>query len=175
MLMQYLNGHFLACGFIWLLSAMPATAMATQAEEMELKAAFIFNFTLFTTWPHAKDHLLLCVLGDEKYDAPLGRYEGRKVFDATLNVRHVHEVEDGRACDVLFVDRSEYPRLDQVRKMLEGLPVLTVTDHGGATPSSMIVLYRESNRVVFEIDRTAAANAGLAFSHKLLKLARKVR
>lgn len=173
--MRCLNGHFLACWGIWLLSVMPATAMATQAEEMELKAAFIYNFTLFTTWPHAKDHLLLCVLGNEKYDAPLGRYEGRKVFDATLSVRHVREVEEGRACDVLFVDRSEYARLDQARKTLEGLPVLTVTEYGSATPSSMIVLYRESNRVVFEIDRTAAANAGLVFSHKLLKLARKVK
>ena len=140
-----------------------------------MKAAFIYNFTLFTVWPQARANLNLCVMGDGGYVDALSKYGGRKVLNATIHVQKINSAEDVRACEVLFLDHTQSPRVDQIRKALKGLPVLTVAELGISDPSEvMILLALDNNRVYFEINQNVATNAGLSLSYKLLKLARKV-
>ncbi len=146
------------------------------ADEMDLKAAFIYNFTLFTTWPEPKQNLMLCVLGDERFLAQLSKFTGQKSSGTTIHVQKIYGITEAQSCDVLFIDRNEHFHSDQVHKTLEKLPVLTIGESGMADHSGvMILLVRDQNRIAFEIDQNAAVSAGLTLSYKLLKLARKVK
>lgn len=153
----------------------PSANAAPQSEEVELKAAFIYNFVLFTSWPQPLRSLNICVLGQDSYTSALGKYEGRKVMDAPVRVRQIHTADETRSCDVLFVSHAEPELAEQAYKACEGLPVLTVAESDMTDSSAMIVLVRDNNRVVFEISQNAATGARLALSSKLLKLARKIR
>lgn len=159
-----------------LLLLVAAGARATTvAEEPELKAAFVYNFTLFTTWPQSVQSLRICVLGEAPFVQPLKRYEGRNANGAMVGVEHVKSALEARGCQVLFIDKSEHERIGAINKALAGAPVLTVTEEGNLNPQSVhILLVKDGDRIVFDINQATAAAAGLGFSFKLLKLARKV-
>lgn len=147
---------------------------AAVAEESELKAAFIYNFSLFTTWPKMDKNLRVCVLGAETYTALLSKYAGRNVQGAAVHVEQVGSAQAARNCQVLFVDIND-SSIDTINKALEGAAVLTVADARKVNPASvMISLTQENGRVAFEINQAAANSAGITLSSKLLKLAKKV-
>jgi hypothetical protein len=158
-----------------LLLVVAGARATTVAEEFELKAAFVYNFTLFTTWPHAVQSLRLCVFGDNTFIQPLRRYEGRNANGAMVGVEHVKSAIDARGCHVLFIDKSEHERIGSINRALAGAPVLTVAEAGNLNIQSVhILLVKEDDRIVFEINQVAATASGIDFSFKLLKLARKV-
>lgn len=159
-----------------LLMLVTAGARATTvAEESELKAAFVYNFTLFTTWPQSVQSLRICVLGEPTFVPPLKRYEGRNANRAMVGVEHVKSAQEARACQVLFIDKSEHERIGAINKALAGAPVLTVAEAGDLNPQSVhILLVKDGDRIVFDINQAMATAARLEFSFKLLKLARKV-
>ncbi|MEQ1602718.1 MAG: YfiR family protein [Methylophilaceae bacterium] len=168
----------LSClGLLFAPMAVNANA-ATVAEESELKAAFIYNFSLFTTWPKIDKNLRLCVLGAETYTSLLAKYEGRSVQGALIHVEQVASAQAARNCQLLFVDTNDQANeqtMDAINKALEGAPVLTVGESGKVNPASvMILLTQDNGRVAFEINQGAATGAGITLSSKLLKLAKKV-
>jgi phosphohistidine swiveling domain-containing protein len=160
---------------VLLLLASAPTYATTVAEESELKAAFVYNFTLFTTWPQANNPLSLCVLGESTYLPLLKVYDNRVVNGSTMKVKQVDSASEALSCQVLFIDAIQYKNINTIHHALEGASVLTVTESNGITPHSVIIAMMANNgRIQFEIDNTEALNSGLNFSYKLLKLARKV-
>lgn len=156
-----------------------ATHAQMQASEVQVKAAFIYNFALFTTWPAdamlADAPMVLCVATEQPLQAALEKLTGKPVRGHRLEIR---KINDGTAagCHVLVFDEhaSGAVRPDP------GVPVLTVSDSrqggrgaGGSGP--MIALALQDSRVVFDIDAGAARQAGLQISSQLLRLARSVQ
>ncbi|MGH1509869.1 YfiR family protein [Ralstonia solanacearum] len=147
-----------------------------QASEAEVKAAFIYNFALFTTWPAstlpANAPMVLCVAPEHPLQAALGRLAGKSVRGHQLEVRRLGDGA-GAGCHMVVLDdrvRGQAARPDPAA------PVLTVVD-GGRTGASgpMIALSLQDSRVVFDIDAAAARQAGLQLSSQLLRLARSVQ
>ena len=90
-----------------------------------------------------------------------------------LAVRRFRKVDEVVPCAVLFVGRAMSGRLPQILQQLRGWPVLTVSDaEGFASQGGVIGLFLEDNRVRFEVGVTAAQEAGLQVSSKLLRLSR---
>ncbi len=148
---------------------------ATVLEDPELKAAFVFNFSLFTSWPKMSQSLRICVLGEDTFVPLLKKYEGRQVQGATVHVDHVLSPQEARSCQVLFIDASEYEHIAAITSELQGTPVLTVAEAGILDPRAVhIMLLQANGRMAFEVNQTSAAADGLNLSFKLLKLARKV-
>jgi len=121
-----INRALLAGMGLWLLFAAFGAHAATVPEAPELKAAFIFNFSLFTTWPKMNQSLRICVLGEDTFVPLLKKYEGRQVQGATVRVDHVFSPQEARSCQVLFIDASEYEHIAAITSELQGMPVLTV-------------------------------------------------
>lgn len=171
-----LLGRFLPCCVVVLITLLTTNAHAASvAEESELKAAFVYNFTLFTTWPQTTPVLDICVLGGNTYLTLLKKYEGRIVNKATVQVKRVGSASEARGCQVLFIDSSEHEHIDNINRALQDVPVLTVAESGKLSPYSVIILLvRNQDRVTFEINQNAATDRGLTLSSKLLKLAGKV-
>lgn len=150
-----------------------------QATEMQVKAAFIYNFALFTTWPAeailADSPMVLCVTAEHPLQAALEKLTGKPVRGHRLEIR---KINDGAiaGCHVLVFDAraSGNVRIDPAAS------VLTVSDSrkgAGATGclEPMIALAVQDNRVVFDVDAVAARQARLQISSQLLRLARSVQ
>lgn len=110
---------------------MGAARAQVQASEVEVKAAFVYNFALFTSWPAgtllANAPMVLCVAPDHALQAALGRLAGKSVHGHRLEVRRI---SDGAVagCHVAVLDDrapSQAVRLDPAA------PVLTVVDGAG--------------------------------------------
>jgi hypothetical protein len=161
-----------------LLGSLNAKAQAAPSREYQVKAVFLFNFTQFVDWPPAAfaedtTPLVIGVLGDD----PFGRYlddiiRGEQVNNRRLTVQRYRRPEDLKACQVLFVSRSEDRNLDQELAALKGMDVLTVSDADGfAARGGMIQLITENGKIRLKINVGAAKASSLIISSKLLRSA----
>ena len=160
-----------------LCAAMPAIAAQAQPSEYEVKAAFVHNIAKFVEWPAvpASGLARLCLLGEDPSGGAFDMLQGKPIGGLRWEVVKVDAGNGLKACRVLFIAPSERADLGRILAKMEGSPVLTVGDTDGyAEQGVMVNFYPEGGRVRFEINRAAAARAGLAISSQLLRLARLV-
>lgn len=171
--MRFKRLHYLS--LVLLISLVSRAGFAAQGGEYEVKAAFLYNFALFTEWPRLIGEFNICVLGQSPILAQLDRFVGRDVQGRTVAVRQVATAEEGRSCQVLFIAAAEHGRMAQIHSSLETHPILTVSEANGFDRSHcLIVMTPAQNRVAFEINQTAAKSRGLRLSSKLLRLASRI-
>lgn len=147
--------------------------------EQAVKAAYVYNFTKFVSWPAESPltrapALTIGILGDDSFaESVEATVRGKQAEGRPLAVLHFRTADEVVPCAVLFVARARADRLTQLLQQLQGWPVLTVSDAEGFTSrGGMIGLFRDDGRVRFEIGVTAARTAGLQISSKLLRLSR---
>ncbi len=152
---------------------------ARTTSESELKAAFVYNFAKFVTWPRESQTqsgkpLVIGVLGDPG----LGQTLQKLLQDKTMNGRPLEvtifgSIDDLRITDVLFVHSERKSTLQSALRITAGLPVLTVSDSEDfAELGGVVQLVREDRKMRFDINVAAAEQAGLRIQAQLLKLAR---
>ncbi|NKB50005.1 MAG: DUF4154 domain-containing protein [Alphaproteobacteria bacterium] len=148
--------------------------------EYLIKAAILFNFAKFASWPetafsHASAPLRVCVLGDDPFGAALDGLHGKQVRNRSLVTARIGAVEETPQCHVLFVSGSEEANLPDILDYVGTLPILTVADIGRFANTGGIIALREvDNRSHIDINLGAAEKAGLRLSSKLLRLANTV-
>jgi hypothetical protein len=163
----------LALAFV---GARSAPAVTAESREFEVKAVFLFNFAQFVEWqpdafPDKEAPLVIGILGND----PFGTYideavRGEKVNDRSLVIRRFHSVEEVGTCQILFISKSEAPRLSEDLQALKGRSILTVSDMDDFSRSGgMIRFVMEKNKVRLRINNDAARTAGLRISSKLLR------
>jgi hypothetical protein len=160
--------------------ACPALSHGAEAEEFAPKAAFLYNFALFTDWPaeaRARDgqNLILCVLGKDPFGPALGSLEGKPVRNRKVAAEAIQHPEQAERCHVVFISSSEEARLPKLVEAPAESSALTVSDMDGAVQKGvMISMSLQDRKVVFDINHEAAKRARLALSLKLLRPARNV-
>ena len=147
--------------------------------EPEVKAAFLFNFMQFVEWPasvtaNLNTPLVIGVLGDYPFGTALDEtIKGETVRGQPLQIKRSRRVDDLKDCQLVFICRSERPRLKEILNSLRGCGTLTVSDieqfcqYGG-----MIELLNEGGKIRFAINQEAAEQGKVKISSKLLRLAR---
>ena len=163
-----------------LLLLLPLQAVAQTVSEYELKAAFVYNFALFTDWPtdtiFEGSILNICVNPTSAMRAPLAGLTDKPVKGVRIAVRPLATLDGLRACHVLYMDSNDRDRWKQIKKRIAGTAVLTVSDDGEIFRDGAIVgMEVENSRIVFDIDTRVAKTARLVLSSKLLRLARSVQ
>jgi hypothetical protein len=149
-------------------------AQDTSAErEVQLKAAYVFNFVKFVDWDMrgAADSLDICFDGaDDVRDALAQATASKAVGARKILVHAVRSADSLQHCDVVYVDsaRPPIPRWNNASALTIG-DTQTFTQQGG-----IIRLYTESNRLRFIINVGNARRAGLTISSNLLKLASQI-
>ena len=154
-----------------------AGALAQPVPEQDLKAAFIFNFAVFTEWPQEAlaggAPITVCAGPTTSMFGALSQLNDKQVNGHRIAVRSAAVL---RGCHVLVLDRSDRERWVQIRRELAGAPVLTVSDDPGLSDGgAVITLTVEDKRIGFHVDLAAARSARLSLSSKLLRLARNVQ
>lgn len=165
-------------GLLAVAAVLPACVAAQTATEQALKAAFIYNFAVFTEWPAAAlapdASLSICIhpgspLGAALADLNLPTIRGHQVLIQSNNTLNL------RSCHILLLDALDRPELGRIKQALTGANVLTITDMANPGPGDAIIsLSVNQKRIAFDIDLTAAHQAQLSISSKLLRLARNV-
>ncbi len=156
-------------------------ASAQDQLELKVKAAFLFNFAKFATWPPSKVKsadapLNLCVLGPGAMAAVLqDTVRGRSVGGHAIDVVQSPRSEDLRRCHIVYLSPADDGRIAQELDALANHGVLTVHEASEAQPGGVIRFFlSDAGRVRFEINVTAASREQLALSSKLLEVSQVV-
>jgi len=162
-----------------LLACLPLQGQAQDAE-YALKAAFVFNFAVFTQWPEpvlpAGSPLQLCAYGGNAMLEALISLNDKLVNGHKVQLRQLDASAAARSCHVLVLDARDRERWTGLRRELAGANVLTVADDRQIGASgAVIALMNDHSRIVFDADLEAARQAHLTLSSKLLRLARSAQ
>lgn len=168
------------CAALWLLAwcLLASVPDARGAEDAyQIKAAFIYNFTKFVTWPaeieQAGGDLRLCLYGGNPFGQIIYQLDGRPVRNFTLRVLQPADDSELSQCHILHLASEQ--AVSHLLNAVGGTPVLTIGDHHGfARDGGGIELLSENNRIRFDINLQRIKSSGLDISSRLLSLARQV-
>ncbi|WP_200171959.1 YfiR family protein [Ectothiorhodospira shaposhnikovii] len=156
--------------------SLSALSLAENPTEYRLKAAFLYNFALFTEWPEQVGNTLnLCIYGLDPFGEDLIMLDHRQVGHRWIITHRVSTLPELPDCQVVFISRSAISQLPHVLSAVQGSPVLTVADSPGAMRQGVALnMVRQHNRIAFEANLSAARAQGLSLSSRLLRLATEV-
>jgi YfiR/HmsC-like len=151
--------------------------------EYRLKAGFLYKFLDFAEWPPKKNMgteftIIIGIMGEDSFGDAFDLVVGESKAGKRLLVRRYNKdtpVDELKRCKVLFISPNLKDQVHDILKMLDGFPVLTVSEmprfgqNGGMINFVMI-----ENRVAFEINKKAAERVGIILSSKLLRVAARV-
>jgi len=171
-------------GYLLLLLSGALAVPCLQAEdrENEIKAAYLFSFTKYATWPDGtfnspSEPIVICVLGDnpfEKIDFE-ERLKNRTADGRTVQLRFAKRLEDMPAVThLVYISESNRRKLDSVLSYFKERHVLTVSDISRfCDEGGMIGFIRKDDAIRFEVNLGAVEKAGIKLSSNLLKLAQQ--
>jgi hypothetical protein len=174
---RFLGFARIARATIAVLLLMRVVASAQDVTEPALKAAFIYNFAIFTEWPAdvvPAGPFVICVLGDAAVGEALEReFKGRLIAGHIMAVSHVAPAGPQRVCHVLYVSGVTAGQAARLIAGLRDVPVLTISDVEGFTDLGGIAqFFFEHGRLRFSVDLGSAGRARLQISSRLLALAK---
>lgn len=157
-------------------------ARAQDVSDVQVKAAFLYNFARFVEWPHDAfagpgAPIFLGVIGNNSFARTLEQtVRGRLINGRPILVKVLTADGDLKSCHILYVQSMSDRRTSAILANTVGASVLTVGDSEHfAHIGGVINFFVQDSRVRFEINPDAAERAHLRISAKLLALARVVR
>lgn len=160
----------LALSFGW-----ASSAWTEELSEYRLKAAFLYNFALYTEWPaDVGSTLNICIYGDDPFGAEADALNGKKVGSRNIAVQRVGK-ESLNGCQIVFVAQSAIAGSARVLESLRNSPVLTVADSPDSARKGVALnMAMGDAKISFEVN-LKALGPRLALSSKLLRLAREIQ
>jgi hypothetical protein len=178
----------LRAGLRVLALSMALLAVADRAQpqvpvvrEYDAKAGFLTAFTKYVTWPAnalapQSSPVLICILGSDPFGDVLDRTAALTRNGRPLQVRRIRLIDDAVKCHVVFIARSESRNETEWIAALRNKPILTVGESGRTLERGGDVEFTTTrDQVRFDVNLTAARQAGLILSSDLLSHAGKVR
>ena len=147
--------------------------LARSASEYQVKAAFLYNFLAFTTWPNSKDtHRTICVFGTNPFEDYFHQLSTVNQKGQTVSIDHLSNLTYTDGCHILFISRSEKKHILNIIKEIEKSPLLTASDISRfAANNGMIELTIKSNKLKLIINLDSVKLSGLKLSSNLISLA----
>ncbi|MCB1986690.1 MAG: YfiR family protein [Burkholderiales bacterium] len=145
--------------------------------EYAMKAAFVYNFTLFTQWPeYSENTLTVCTMYSDRLREELEQFASKLTQDnKKIVIQKITRNQNAAQCQVVFLSEEDMTHAPTILALIQNSPVLTVTDIPGWAEKGVIIgMNIQNQRIVFEINLKSAQQAGLQLSSKLLNLARKI-
>ncbi len=166
-----MRAAFLVCAL-----AIAGPAPAAALSEYQLKAAFLYNFALFTEWPaDVGQTIRLCVEGRDPFGPELDALQGKPVGHRQLAVDRKPALHALPACQIVFIPQSSANHLADTVEALRGAAVLTIAESPSAAREGVVLnMTVAREKVTFSANLAAARQARLTLSSKLLRLATEV-
>jgi hypothetical protein len=154
----------------------------TREAEYRVKAAFLYHFLGYTTWPQdcfegPEAPITVLVVGEDPFGPHLrAALEDKVVGGRGIKVLHSPEVPPQIGAQLVFAGRLSKPEVERLLGLCRGKPVLLFGERPGfADAGAQGNFYLEDGKVRFEVNVEALTASRLELSSQLLKLARIVR
>jgi hypothetical protein len=163
-----------------------STAGAEEAmpTEFQVKAAFLINFPKYVDWPtnafaETNSPITVAIWGDENVanEAQNMIGNGRIISGHPVVLKRIaREEEINRDCHILFIGTSERQRIPSILEKIRGEKILTVSESDDFLEQNGIInLARQGRKIRLQVNLTAAGNAQLKISSRLLVAADVVK
>jgi len=176
--------RYISALLLMLLLFYGAGAITAHAEnderEYKLKAAFLLNFSKFTTWPNdvftePGQTFDFCVIGEDPFGAALDGLETKKVGGRQVRLHYAKSIAEAPKCHVMFISKSEQNDLLQLQGVTVGKPIVTVSDiQGFSRQGGIFEFITRSGRLAFVVNNRRATQNRLQINASLLNLAVEV-
>jgi hypothetical protein len=150
----------------------------TISKEDQVKAAYIFNFTKFTTWPESsfanpKSPIIIGIYEKDPFGVLIDELvKDELVKGRSIVIKRIKRGEQISPCHVLYVHRSNKIDPDEILTSLRGEGVLTLSDIDDFTKKGGIVkFYQDDGKMKFEVNAQEVSRSGITISSRLLRLA----
>ena len=154
-------------------------AQDKPALEYQVKAAFLYNFTRFITWPATAFSspdapFVIGIIGNDPFGSYLEEVvAGEKVDNHPIIVQHYHNQKEIGKCQIIFLNLTEPPELKEALTVLQSENTLAVSDASNfAELGGQVQFFKESGKVRLQINVAAAKKSQLEISSKLLRIAK---
>ncbi|HET6244788.1 MAG: YfiR family protein [Bacteroidetes bacterium] len=164
--------------FLFILITGFAVKPQSEAEEYNLKAAFIYNFTMYIEWSGfiAEEEFIIGIIGNSQINEPLAQIARTKTVNGKkIIIQNFDNPEEIIFCHILFISRDTTFPLKTILARANFNGTLIVSEKRGfAEQGTAINFVIDNDKVKFEANTKAIRSAGLTASSQLLKLARIV-
>ncbi len=172
--------------FVIFLLLLPAYSFASHPGseknlEYKVKAAYLYNFTKFITWPDNalsvlnKENLNICILGKDPFGRKIDLLSNKVAKGHIVIIKYMDQFKTDKKCHVVYISKSKEKNVISIIEELSRKNILTVSDIDGfAFKGGCISLGVFRGKVRFNVNLKATYNADLKVSAKLLELARVV-
>jgi hypothetical protein len=189
----WLRGFAAVGPLVWLVALIvnlwtPAPARAEDAMPLDyqVKAAFLVNFPKYVDWPAesfpaTNSPIVVGIFGDDNVANEFATMieNGRTVGGRPVKLKRINrEDQIGTDCHVLFISTAERQRIPSILQKVKGTGVLTVSDNEGEdflAQGGVINLVHRDRKIRLQVNLTAASQAHLKISSRLLVVADEVR
>lgn len=151
-----------------------------QSMEYEIKAAFLYKFAQYITWPESafdtpQAPLTVGLAAPRKFITLFRHIVDDKTYnDRPFAVKHLNRVID-EDLHLVFVARSHEHLLPELKALLQNQPTLIVTESElGLDAGAVINFAVQQDQVKFDINMAQAKSRNLHISAQLLSVARRV-
>jgi len=144
-----------------------------RAIEYKIKAAYLYNFTKFITWPDS-DALTfnICIVGADPFGKILSPIETRSVKNKPIKVTRFDRLNQAKQCQLIYSAEINKKILPGILTIQSLHPTLTVSDSKPfVQEGGMIAFLLKEGKVKLFINLPALRKSGLEISAKLLEVA----
>lgn len=167
-------------------TATPARQSEKQVQKNRVKAAVVLNIARFVDWPAAQvaargNQLVMCYFREDVLGEAYDVIRDRRVNGRDLQLEFIDQVEELTRCDLLLLSGQDLQEHVQYPLVARDVPLLVIKDFTSVAPSERlrvsaypgvhVALVRRGSKIGFEINLSAAQEAGLKISSRLLRLA----
>lgn len=151
-----------------------------EAREYKLKAAFLLNFSKFSTWPEeafagSAQTFDFCIVGEDPFGSALDGLDSKTVGGRPIRLLYAKSIAEAESCHVMFVSKSEQNNLEQLHALNIKMPVMTVSDiKGFSSQGGIFEFITKGERLSFIVNNNLATKNGIHINASLLNLAAEV-
>ncbi len=163
--------------FTLALLILPAsTGFSVGVNDRDMKAALIYNFAVYTTWPESStNHFNICVYEEDAENITQEILESKRINGKPIRYVVLNGSSSPETCQVLYIEDARRTEDPKFVESISGTSLLTIADVTKRPSLSGIVnIQLQDRKYLFTINNEAAKQHNLVFSSRLLRLASKV-
>lgn len=151
-------------------------AQSSAADEYQLKAAFVYNFTRFVEWPAASSNdgapFVISVLNEDRLAAKIQELvKGERIGNRPIVVRRLNRKSEIGNCNILYVSVKDASDIKDQLSNISRRGTLTVSDAPNfARWGGIIRFFKDDNKLRMQINIDEARASRFGISSKLLSL-----
>jgi YfiR/HmsC-like len=153
-----------------------ATAVGAQDRPThEIHAAMLFNFIKYVQWPNEGEagEFIVGVIGDDNVYNTLNQwYNGKQKGSKKYVIKKLSSAGESSSCQVIYVGKAKSRDFDDIKNIVNGKSVLTITDGNGLGQKGSCINFKViDGKLKFELNQATLTSSNLKVSSQLSSMA----